>query len=79
MDSRETLLEMAQRHVAEGEARVAQQMALIAELARDGHNTARAQALLATLKGTLGIMCGILARERERETKMRGRRVRRRW
>jgi hypothetical protein len=68
---------MAQRHVAEGEARVAQQTARIAELARDGHNTAQARAVLATLKDTLGIMCEVLAREREREVKARRRRVRR--
>jgi hypothetical protein len=74
MAQQETLLEMAQRHVAEGEARVAHQTALVAELARDGHNTARADALLATLKNTLHLMRDVLARERAREA--RGRRPR---
>jgi hypothetical protein len=74
MAQQESLLEMAQRHVAEGEVRVARQTALVAELARDGHNTARAEALLATLKNTLYLMCGVLARARAREA--RGRRPR---
>lgn len=78
MARQETLLEMAQRHVADGEARVAYQTALVAELARDGHNTARAEALLATLKNTLYLMRDVLARERVRAT--RGHRPRsRRW
>jgi hypothetical protein len=75
MNSRETLLEMARRHVAEGEARVAHQTSLVAELARDGCSTARAEAELATLKGTLGLMCEVLAREREREAKVQRRRL----
>jgi hypothetical protein len=74
MTQQETLLEMAQRHVAEGEARVAHQTALVAGLARDGRNTARAEALLATLKNTLYLMRDVLARERARE--IRGRRPR---
>jgi hypothetical protein len=78
MTQQQTLLEMAQRHVVEGEARVAHQTALVAELARDGHNTARADALLATLKNTLHLMRDVLARERAREA--RGRRPRsHRW
>jgi putative copper export protein len=76
MAQQETLLEMAQRHVAAGEARVTQQTALVAELARDGHNTSRAEAQLTILKDTLHLMCELLARERERESKAR-RRVRR--
>jgi hypothetical protein len=74
MAQQETLLEMAQRHVAEGEVRVVHQIDLVAELARDGHNTARAEALLATLKNTLHLMRDVLARERVREA--RGRRPR---
>lgn len=46
MAQHETLLAMAQRHVAECEARVAHQTALLAELARDGRNTAGAEAEL---------------------------------
>lgn len=69
MAQQESLLEMAQRHVAEGQARVAHQTALVAELARDGRNTARAEALLATLKNTLLVMSGVLTRERAREAK----------
>jgi hypothetical protein len=79
MNSRETLLEMAQRHVAEGEARVTHQTALVAELARDGRNTVGAEAELATLKRTQGLMCEVLAREREREAKVRQRQGRRGW
>jgi hypothetical protein len=78
MNSHETLLEMARRHVIDGEAQVAHQTALVAELARDGHNTARAEAVLATLKGTLGIMCEVLARERERQAKVQRRQLRQR-
>ena len=36
-------LEMAQRHVAEGEIHLSRQKALIAELDRDGHDTADAR------------------------------------
>lgn len=43
-------LAMAKRHVAEGEEHVERQKMLIAELARDGHDTAVAQKLLATLE-----------------------------
>jgi hypothetical protein len=71
MTQHETLLEMVQRHVAQGEARVTQQTAVIADLARDGHNTARAEAQLTILKDTLHLMCEVLAREREREAKAR--------
>jgi hypothetical protein len=70
---RRTLLEIAQHHVAEGEARVAYQTALVAELVRDGRNTARAQAYLATLNDTLVLMHGVLAREQERTAKARHR------
>lgn len=70
MARHETLLEMAQRHVAESEARVAHQTALVADLVQQGHNTAQAQALLASFKGTLCIMCEVLARQQEREAKV---------
>lgn len=42
-------LEQADRHIAEGRAHIANQTALIAELERDGHDTASAKELLATL------------------------------
>jgi hypothetical protein len=50
----------AARHVAEAEARVARQEAIIAELDRDGHPAAaeRARRILATLSQSL-----VLARE----------------
>lgn len=37
MPRRETLLQMAERHVLEGEALIARQRRLIESLARDGH------------------------------------------
>jgi len=49
----ETLLEKAQRLVAEGEARVARQTGLVAELARDNDDTTKAEALLAAMKNTV--------------------------
>jgi len=39
-------LEMAQKHVTEGEQHIARQRRLIAELERDGHDTALALELL---------------------------------
>lgn len=77
MNSRETLLEMAQRHVVDGEARVAQQATVVADLVRDGRSTVKADALLARLKGTLSLMGEVLARERAREAKMSQRRAHR--
>ena len=49
-------LGLASRHVADGEARVTQQTALIRELMQDGHDTTNAEALLQTLKETLALM-----------------------
>lgn len=51
------LLEMAERHVREADARVARQIELIAELERDQHFEAarRGRELLATLTDTLNI------------------------
>ena len=53
--SAEDLLSMARRHVAEGEARVACQEALIVKLDRDGHTELafEARELLATLQTSL--------------------------
>lgn len=39
-----TILEMAQRHVVEGQERVARQQAMIAQLERDGHENMLPQA-----------------------------------
>ncbi|RVC60895.1 MAG: hypothetical protein EOS65_10690 [Mesorhizobium sp.] len=46
MPRRETLLQMAERHVLEGEALIARQRRLIERLARDGHPTDDAQEFL---------------------------------
>jgi hypothetical protein len=69
MARQETLMEMARRHVAENRTRVAQQTALVAELGRQGRDTAEAQALLASFEQALRVMCEVLAREQEREAK----------
>jgi len=42
IDRPETLLEMARRHVLEGEERLARQVALVARLERDNHTEAAA-------------------------------------
>jgi hypothetical protein len=39
-------LQEAERHIAEGRQRIAKQVAIIAELERDGHNSATAKELL---------------------------------
>ncbi|WP_132250479.1 hypothetical protein [Methylobacterium segetis] len=49
----ETPLEMARRHVVEGEARCARQAALVDRLRAHGHDTAVAEDLLAELEATL--------------------------
>ena len=49
---REHLAE-ADRHIAEGRRRVADQVALIARLAQDGHDTTQARRLLLTLEASL--------------------------
>lgn len=46
MPRHETLLQMAERHVREGEALIARQRRLIDKLARDGHSTDDAQEFL---------------------------------
>ena len=57
MSDGEDLLAMCERHVAEGEARVARQQEIIAEMERDGHTetAARARNLLATFCDTLAL------------------------
>jgi len=61
-------LEMAERHVRDGEQRVLRQMELIAELESAGHHdTARiARELLATLTDTLNTARAHVALERKR-------------
>lgn len=44
-----TSIEMAQRHVTEGQRRVDKQERLVAELDRDGHDTTEARKLLGNL------------------------------
>lgn len=46
-------LALADRHIVEAEERIARQLEIIAELARDGHSTATAEALLTTFRATL--------------------------
>ncbi|MGX1164257.1 hypothetical protein AB7M16_000523 [Bradyrhizobium sp. USDA 372] len=45
-------LALAQRHASMGEKHIARQESLIAELDRDGHDTAEARKILATLRDT---------------------------
>ncbi|WP_207483822.1 hypothetical protein [Arenibaculum pallidiluteum] len=62
----ETAIQQAARHVAEGEARVARQREIIAELVRDGHDeaAARAERVLTNLLETLRLAHEHLDRER---------------
>jgi hypothetical protein len=78
MHRHETLLEMAQRHVAESKARVAHQTAVVAELGQQGRDTVKAQMLLTSFTSTLRLMSDVLAREQEREAKVRQRQLRHR-
>jgi hypothetical protein len=48
-------LAQAQRHVEEGEGHVARQLAIVAELERDGHDTRQAVQLLCKLEAWLGL------------------------
>lgn len=67
MTSQESTLSMCERHVREGEARVARQKEILAELLRDGH-TGRvidaANTTLDTLTQTLTLAQQHLERER---------------
>jgi hypothetical protein len=56
MSENRDVLALARRHVAEGEARVSRQEALIAELARGAHDTTEAISLLHTFRETLNLM-----------------------
>lgn len=71
MTSCKTLLEIAQRHVAESEAQVAHQTALVADLALQGRNTAQAESLLTAFKNTLRLMREVVAREQQRAARRR--------
>ena len=62
----ETPLEMARRHVAEGERLVAEQQALIVSLRADGHPTDQAEEFLAVLLRTLAVMQEHRALEEQR-------------
>ena len=48
-------VELANRHVAESQKRVQAQVALVARLARDGHDTAQAKSLLQQFEDTLAL------------------------
>ena len=65
-DAPEDALAKAERHVREGEERIARQTTLVEELERDGHVHAaeKGRVLLATLQGTLDLWCADLARLR---------------
>jgi tagatose-1,6-bisphosphate aldolase len=64
----ETPLEMAQRHVTEGEALVARQTALLAAFEAKGFDTTAAADLLACLKDTLRLMYEDLVHQQARAT-----------
>jgi hypothetical protein len=49
-------LATADRHIAEGEARIAQQGEIVRELGADGHDTANARSLLRFMQRNLGVM-----------------------
>ena len=67
MDPPEDALTTAERHVREGKARVARQLAIIEEMDRDNRPAAAATAreVLTTLRATLDLMRGHLRMERE--------------
>ncbi|MDO9712490.1 hypothetical protein [Paracraurococcus lichenis] len=63
----ENALTQAERHVREGEKRVARQISIIEELDRDNHPeaAARARAMLETLRETLELARAHVQRARE--------------
>ena len=65
MDSPESALEQAKRHVREGEERIAKQEGLIARLERDGHAALlpAARALLAQMQAAQALSCEHLKTE----------------
>jgi hypothetical protein len=48
-------LELANKHVAEGQKRIDAQLTLVAKLARDGHDTVQARMLLQQFEDTLAL------------------------
>lgn len=64
---RENVLEMARRHVRDGEGLVARQAEILGDLRRHGHDTQLAEALLQTLENTLQQMRQHLAYEEQQE------------
>ncbi len=61
-------LELAERHVAEGEARVIRQQRIISEMVRDKHFgvATRGRAILATFNATLELLRSHLAELRRK-------------
>jgi hypothetical protein len=57
---------MARRHVAEGEARVARQQALVADFETKGYDTSQALSLLGAMRHALRLMHEDLAYEQQR-------------
>ncbi|WP_336491608.1 hypothetical protein [Methylobacterium nigriterrae] len=53
LDQERENLVVADRHITEGERRITEQLARIATLAEDGHDTAQAEHLLRTFEETL--------------------------
>ena len=49
-------LATADRHIAEGEARIAQQGEIVRELGADGHDTANARSMLRFMQRNLDVM-----------------------
>jgi porphobilinogen deaminase len=73
MPAAETPLEIAERHVAEGEHRIARQKELIEELVRDKHDAVvhKARDILATLEESLRLARIHLEIEREHDGQSR--------
>jgi hypothetical protein len=69
MPHQESVLELARRHVAEGEIRVTEQEARISELVRNGQETKLAVSLLDTFKTALASMREHLAYEEDKAAK----------
>ncbi|WP_157272019.1 hypothetical protein [Azohydromonas aeria] len=67
MTHNETPLEVAQRRVAEAEARVKEQAARVANAARWGHDTTQAMATLNVFETTLRLMREDLTRLEHRQ------------
>jgi hypothetical protein len=65
MESPETVLKTAQRHVAEAQVRVMRQRALVAALWQQGRDAAQAEQLLATFELVLDSMREHVAIEAE--------------